>query len=407
MLEPLRRLLVIGLAVSAAGCLNFDNGGAPIDVPMDAPPSVVDAGGIDAAAIDAGTGRCALWTENHTHFTPCDIPYPDPTPLVLDMPGVYELDTGTGQLVDPDNQGVPYQGVQLGNSWVMSVESLQIAVGVTFRATGSRSLIIAAWDSITVDGVIDVSSNAAELGAGANPSACSTHAATPGAQDNDGGGGGGGGGFGTPGGPGGDGFNNGLQGAGGNAGNAVTAPAVVRGGCAGADGADADQPGGFGPGGAGGGAVQLTAQNAVTVDGDINAGGQGGDSADGAVGRRAGGGGAGSGGYIGLEAATVDVNAGATLAANGGGGGAGCNNNTGVDGQDAQFDSTSAAGGTCGDGSSGGEGAALDNSMTAAGGDTTARGGGGGGGGVGFIIVRGGAINVNGGATVSPTATQP
>ena len=411
-------VVIFGLALIVdAGCIfngggtDEDDAGTAVDagVEIDAMDVVVDAG-IDAPR------RCDGWPDDYRlHFDPCASDFPEPmspAPLVLDAAGTYMIDTDTGALTDPDGVAVPHAGVQVGTSWVMSVEVLEIADGTTLRAEGQRSLMVAAWDEIRVAGVIDVSSNESDgPGAGANPmSACSAHQAGNGAQDDNGGGGGGGGGFGSPGGIGGEGFDRG--GTPGNRGNAIAQPdEEVRGGCAGGSGGDGADAGGLGSGGDGGGAVQLTAWNLVTItaEGRINAGGQGGNGANGSVSSGAGGGGGGSGGFIGLEGPVVNVATGAILAANGGGGGQGTDTSTGSSGQDALLGLQSAAGGVIfGTGPSGGAGAALNNGTQAASGSNAVSdgsGGGGGGGGVGWIMVHSGDIGING-ATLSPNYTQ-
>jgi hypothetical protein len=172
-------------------------------------------------------------------------------------------------------------------------------------------------------------------------------------------------------------------------------------------------------GGAGGGAVQLTSAISISVGagGGINVGGGGGQGGPAAV--WAAGGGGGSGGEIFLEAPAITVDG--ILAANGGGGGtsntqfgAGVPDAIGVAGQDGQFGSTPALGGTppaSYGGMSGGNGGAGATAPIAGqkgftGGTDTMEGGSGGGGAVGRIWLRtrnAAAVTTNG--TISPPAS--
>ena len=74
------------------------------------------------------------------------------------------------------------------------------------------------------------------------------------------------------------------------------------------------------PGGAGGGAIQLSSRMAISITGTIVAGGAGGEGSP--LNAAVGGGGGGAGGYIGFDSGSLAIDAGAIVAANGGGGGA-------------------------------------------------------------------------------------
>jgi len=242
-------------------------------------------------------------------------------------------------------------GPKLG---IFAVKSLTIPAGVTASAEGGDPLVIVALGDIVVDGTL--------LGS----SVTDPYWLGPGAQQQSGnenvaGAGSGGGAAGTPMssaggagycGAGGDGAS--LTGSaskgGASWGTAALVPLV-----AGSDGAT----GGVGPGGNGGGAIQLTACGALTVAGLIDVGGQGGTASGvydstGAISQQASGGG--SGGAILLEGASVAVTG--TLAANGGGGGGATH------GSDATSDGQSAPGGTTSTdkaaGGGGGAGATAD-----------------------------------------------
>lgn len=296
-------------------------GGFCVATGSDAGVDEPDAGDADAAAFDCTQFSTKL-------FAGCDIPEPGAA-IELTSDATYNTDTGT-----LDGVAVPSADLPAGK--LISIQALTIASGVTLRVIGTKPLIIASWSTIDVAGVIDASSTATELGAGANPAGCSTHAAVAGDTEQNGGGGGGGGSMLAVGGRGG----NGDDSNGGVGGTAVAAPSL-SGGCAGAAGGTGRQAGGAG--GAGGGAVALTALTSITIGGKINVGGAGGA---GAAGENGGGGGGGSGGMITVESAAVSVTG--TLAANGGGGGGGStdnNNATGAPGQPGQISATNATGG--------------------------------------------------------------
>jgi len=352
----------------------------------------------DAAISDAG---CADgWSP--VHFDPCGV-VAAAGALDLALSGTYVYDTDDRTLTDPYGTAISHASQLLDqptgpDATLVSVTSLTVHEGVTLRVVGARPLIVAAFGSINVAGVIDVGSGLRGQGAGGN-AACGAHSPTPGTDAAAGGGGGGGGGFGSWGGRGGAGGAGG-QGAGGTGGEALAAPpTVVRGGCAGASGGDGDFPETGGAPGASGGAIQLSARDSIHVSGIIHAGGAGagGGSSDG------GGGGAGSGGYIGLDATPVTLAEPAILAANGGGGGGGDDENGGADtGDDATASAVPAAGGSDGTGGNGGAGAAGNDAAGEGGAD--ADGAGGGGGGVGFVLVFGNPPNRIGEPTVSPSA---
>lgn len=350
---------------------------------------------------DSRITDCSGWVPPPAHFDPCTVGLPA-TELVLSAAGTWQYDTDTGKLTNP--QGIattPVAKLQLVDgveSRLISVENFALAKGVVLRVIGSRPLLVAAWNTLTVDGTIDVSSNATVAGAGANPAACSSNAATAG--DNhltDGGGGGGGGGFGAGGGQGGLG---GGTVSGGSKGTAVAATApMLRGGCPGARGGKTYLAGGLG--GAGGGALQLTARSSIEISGVLHAGGAGGRG--GPAGSQSGGGGGGSGGYLGLEAPRVTLTATAVLAANGGGGGGGAADAlAGQPGKRGLADSTGAAGGPGGAASKGGDGGSGGHLTVLAGttGQNSVDGGGGGGGGVGLLVLEATTVDDQG-ATLS------
>jgi hypothetical protein len=368
----------------------------PVDARVDSPDASVPP--------DAQEG-CASWTPRPTHFNPCDLPSPSPA-LNLTTNGEYLYNTDTVTLRDPVGNVITHASRELpGNPPVVaiSVEGLLVGNVARLRVIGSKPLLVASWSEITVDGLIDVSSDLSRSGAGASTGDCDPSGA--GGQGNNGGGGGGGGGFGGDGGGGGAGEGGGN---GGNPGGVVAKPSALRGGCAGARGGRGDGGDSGGAGGAGGGVLQLTAQVRIGITGRLHAGGSGGGGANGPAGRRSGGGGGGSGGLIDLEAPAISFGPGAIVAANGGGGGEGTEDQSADFGLTGRIDNTPAEGGsgnsgTGGDGGNGSAGTERDGETGSPGtrGGPARGGGGGGGGGAGFIIIDG-TESVAGGAVLSP-----
>jgi hypothetical protein len=414
-------MLALALGSAAVSCTFNPSGqvGGPdssIEPPPDADPLRPDAaplapdaraGAPDARVPPDPPGDCESWTPAPTYFNPCDLPLPSAA-LNLSMSGEYVYNTDTVTLRDPAGTVIAHASQELSGNppvVVISVESLLVGNTARLRVVGGKPLLVASWSEITVEGLIDASSDLSRSGAGANPGSCVPSGS--GGQNNNGGGGGGGGGFGGEGGRGGTGEGGG---GGGNPGGSVAKPTVLRGGCAGAGGGlglDGASAGG-GAGGAGGGALQLTAQDLIRITGRLHAGGSGGGGADGSAGRRGGGGGGGSGGLIDLEAPAISFGPGAVVAANGGGGGEGTEGETADPGLTGRIDDTPAEGGSgnSATGGNGGDGSAGNERDGAIGGvgtrDSADRGGGGGGGGgAGYIIIDG-TETVPPGAVLSP-----
>jgi hypothetical protein len=288
-------------------------------------------------------------------------------------------------------------------------DSVSVAPGVTVIAVGSRPLVFASAQTISISGTVDASSRrGVQEGAGADFGSC---ALASGPQRDIGGAGGAAGGSlaGVAGNGGvGDqdsslGFDG--EGAPGIASAAVGRPTFLRGGCPGGDGADesaSSLSGSGGDRGSSGGAVAFFAAESFSLEGGgsirvTGAGGGGGEV-------QAGGGGGGSGGMLLIESGVVTING--TLGANGGGGGEGgvrLNgfSRTGDRGADGALLPSGAPGGTglsfAGDG---GIGSSLASLAGGVGADANG-GGGGGGGSAGYIILRG-AVSVNG--STSPAA---
>lgn len=277
---------------------------------------------------------------------------------------------------------------------VLAGTTVLLPTGVTFRGVGSRPLIIVAVDSVTIDGILSVSSLAG-LASGAGAASAGCGAATAGLDDASGASGGAGGTFGGRGGVGGIGDTNDTPSAGGQPAQPFT-PTTVRGGCPGTSGGTGDAAGGAGR--SGGGALYLVARVRILVNGSIYAMGRGGGGAM----SRGGGGGGGSGGLVGFDAPMTVINGG--VGANGGGAGEGARvqAETGLDGEDG-FLGFRARGGDDLDPLDGPGGDGSEGATTAGGtGGAAAGGGGGGGGGAGYVYVKGARTGAGG---VSPAPT--
>lgn len=263
-----------------------------------------------------------------------------------------------------------------GESTVLiRVPSMNINGGQTLIIQGTRPVIFAVVGNVVIDGTL----RANNFG---TPSGCG-NGGNGGVISGEGGGGGGG--FGTSGALGGVRSMSGAGAVGGANGTTTLTP--IRGGCSGGLGSG----GAGGAGGRGGGAVQITASGSLTVNssGVITAPGQGGK---GTTGGDDCGGGGGAGGAILLEAATITLNAGSWLSANGGAGGGGQDSGDGLDGAAGPESSVTPAAGGNGPNSAGngGNGATRTTAATVGLDPTGNAGAGGGGAGLGRIRLNAG-----------------
>jgi len=309
------------------------------------------------------------------------------------------FDTGTGMATPALPAGLFAMALaqEGGGPELFVIQGARIEVSSTLTVIGTRPLVLVASDEIVIGGMLDASAKHATPGpGGAAPS--DGPGAGPDGKSDDGShdAGGAGGSFGSVG-------NHGGDGGPGSGTVVTTAPAaaaiygdmmlsVLQGGSGGGDSSPACS--GTAPhGGAGGGAIQLTAST-ITIGGTIIVGGGGAEGVSNCAGNGFGGGGGGSGGAVYVEAALLAGSG--TIAANGGGGsGTGSSGGTGQPGEDAHADTTAAAGGT-GVFGAGGAGAALAAAQAGQQGDN----GGGGGGGGGRIFL---AIPID---AASPTVTS-
>jgi hypothetical protein len=402
------------LALATLGC----RGILGIEEPLPAADGATDA-----------SASCATW--HPQGFDPCAYA---PMPPVHLGAGQYTYDTTAagGTLFDSARRVLARSQLTLLQAdrsavAVFSVEALALDAGATVSAIGPKPLLVVAWSTITVDGVLDAGSHVAvmdvakhtaqtvQFGAGADES-CGANTGHNGGDATTiaGSGGGGGGGFQGAGGAGARGSS--AAPAGGAGGASVPIP-MLQGGCPGGSsgtaGASATMPAAaasFTLGGAGGGAIRLVAHDAITVAGSISANGAGGAGAP--LNSACGGGGGGSGGYVALDAPIVTIGPEGTITANGGGGGGGGGTTDfGNEGADGKLDLQAAPGGatsTSRCGQAGGDGSAPTqlggaNAPSSGG----CGGGGGGGGGAGFLVIASPGFTAAESSKLSPPALMP
>lgn len=295
------------------------------------------------------------------------------------------------------------------------VDSLAVApftggAGGYLYATGNVPLVIVSRTSVTLRGVIDVSSYTNQpdgsggffTSAGAGSGTGGTVGGNGGSAGTFGDGGGGGGGLCGSGGSGATGSSGATAGAAG-AGSVMTL-VPLRGGAAGGDGGG----GNIGDGGSGGGAFQLSVMGALVIEGSILAGGAGGFGGGATASASTAGGGGGSGGGLFIEAHSIALGTAALIGAPGAGGASGsCGSTRGRDGQNGAFITGRPAGGTNPCGGAAGPGAlgAGDTTITGDNAVPVGNNGPGGGGGAGCIHFRSSAGTVPAGGVVNPRAS--
>lgn len=290
--------------------------------------------GFDAAAsVDA---------EQTVPVAPTHVGEPVPRALGTLILGA-TIDTTALAVDAPSLAGVRFAAMQQPGGRELAVlvaDAVVVPAGTTTQVTGARPLVIVATTTITIAGTLDVGAHRKRPGPGGYGSSAGPGAGEDKAPPGTGSScdlGGGGGGFAATGGAGGWVSGCGSDPALGGAPYGDDRLGVLDG----SSGGGAGSPGLCTPhlavaelkgGGAGGGAVQLTAGRAIEIraTGAVLAGGGGGDpgvecTANGISDAGAGAGG-GAGGAIYLEAPTI-TNDGA-VAANGGGGGGGSNGNS-------------------------------------------------------------------------------
>lgn len=407
---------VFGVAVISTGC-SFRGSPGTSDI--------ID-GTVPDGDRDGSIEDCHAWMPRRFDACMYNAPVAWPALVPMASPYTYDTTTGGGQLTDKDGTVVFSSTLTLAQGAdptvaVASVQSFDVPQNVEVLVVGEKPLLVVAWSTAAIDGVLDASSITAETdatahldtnvrrGAGANVTCGTMATGQPGtaALSSGGSGGGGGGAFRGMGGDATYGDNNPAI-AGGGGGMALGTPTTIRGGCpggpGGAAGSGAQSPATAATtndGGFGGGAIHIAARTSIAIAGSVLAGGAGGAGAP--QGAACGGAGGGSGGYVALDAPMITV--GGVVAANGGGGGGSApfasHGNQGVNAprNGAAASGGGMHGGTCGvAGAAGGAGAMLDGRNAAS---SDACGGGGGGGAVGFVLVWSAAFDA-GSATISP-----
>jgi hypothetical protein len=379
-----------GLAILCllAAC-SFKGANQGDDVPMidappnadgpDAPPSAFDAE-IDGAPLDEVAHLNANTEAMLTSTTPWMIS------------ASTSIDTTTGDISPSPPGGVIVLDdvAQTGaGPNVMVIQAGAIMISATVTVVGDKPLILVA-DNITVSAVFDVSAEndipgpgGFLPGMGPGPGIGAGEPGDNGNNRSDSGGSGG-----SHGSRGGDG-GNGDSITGEMSGTVYGTRDVLVGGAGGGEGSPS---GCVLDGGAGGGALQLTAKLVLTITAAINAGGGGGQRGKNCGGGDGGsGGGGGAGGMIYLQSPSM-LGGVAALGANGGGGGGGADDD-GTPAGGPGLDAPSGLGGGGGTGGGEGGGGGGGASGTADGADGTDRSGtddngGGGGGGVGHIYYK-------------------
>ena len=322
---------------------------------------------------ECATGFCSPVTETCQPGTIT----PRYLPSICELPATNDLHVVVDTtFADPDcNGGIV---VQSGGPSICVVRYRMISVAgaVTLAISSSQALALVADESLTIDGILDVSASGTIDGGGGGYLVSGGGASASASS------GGGGAGFNSVGGPGGDATTGGAANGGGTF--DVVGATVLMGGARSA---------GSLAGGGGGAVTLISCRGTVTVNGLIDAGGGGAKGGASNSPGPNGGWGGGAGGNIVLQGRAIDVTG--QLYANGGGGGGGkpdtTNSAIGGLGEDGGRSLACASGGIATRGASGGAGGcggllpqAGDRYRVDAS-STSAPSGGGGGGSVGFL----------------------
>ncbi|HUQ03306.1 MAG TPA: hypothetical protein VM261_12475 [Kofleriaceae bacterium] len=389
----------VALVVSAAAC-KF-----PELAPVDEIDATIDAaGGDDGGGIDAATDavpcegdRYGFTLSNVAH---CDVPT---ATAALDLSNVANIDSFAGTMTSAGGSTTMLPGTalvpQTGGPTVrvVSVTSLMLPASTTVNIRGENPIAFLVRGDAMIAGTFRLTGglHPSSIPAGTRGLCASGGSGTNGLGVGIGGGGGGGA-LGNAGGAGGYGANDTTND--GAPGTPLSAPSrsPLWGGCAGSTGNEGTAAG------AGGGAIQISAEGTIVISGTIASGGGGGN----AVGSGSpGGGGGGSGGMLLLEAKTEIMGAGNLTANGGAGGGGGGGGGSATAGQVAcDACSTPVNGGGAGGAGAGYGGAGAAGGTPAAPGTNGTYSGGGGGGGAGLIFLRSPSIAVTG--VISPSARQ-
>ena len=380
------------LTPGACGC-----GIADTDGDADGTANCVDLCPFDVART---VPPCASCTGAFSNITRADYTYTQD--LVIGCNATYDS-TGAGggsfTVFGAGCSGAPTPVVTNGMV-VLPVSSMTVSNGFTLKLIGDKPVIFAVNGNATINGTINAGATLSTPGAGGNSTSCA--AANNGQIGiiylNPYTSGSGGGGFRGAGGRGGPGWNTdatNIGGAGGTAsGNASLVP--LRGGCKGYNGIAGTPSSVYtnsALGGAGGGAVQVSAGGTLTLGASARIAAPGGGGGGATPGNYTSGAGGGSGGAVLLEGQIVQMS-GALVTANGGGGGGGRFVANGTAGQDGHInDNTAASGGVATDtvnSSNGGTGGTTSsptgvNGLNPTGNNYSS---GGGGGGAGWVVTN-------------------
>jgi hypothetical protein len=388
---------------------------AAVDAPVACQPNTIDcddAQGVYTECSPQGVAsfqmQCPLGCASNMEKC-VDIDPSNGLAMYLDMAATApDLVLADGSSINPHDGAILVAGVGVqvpsfttaAGIRVFVVRSLSIG-GTTsvLRRYNTFSVAFVSHGDVTISGLVDVSAQGSEGGAGAawgldadSDRTCYGHTTTsfgPGA---------GGAGGAEPGG--GGGATSAESGASG--GTAMSYVEPLRGGCEG--GTILGFAGSSSVGGGGGGALQITSRTQIrlTGSGTIDASGGGAVHLPQAGERTAGGGGGGGGNLL-LEAPQVILDGAAVAVSTKGGGGAGASSNSGSAGADGGFDAPPASGGPSPIQSHGGAGG-TESQPPRAGFDASCSGceAGGGGGAVGLTVFRTlvGAIAPQNGAAV-------
>jgi hypothetical protein len=402
-----RSLVLLGLAACSFGGNPVADDVADDTPPIDAPPGT-DGDLIDADPADPDAPIDAFVPLDFVDHLPSSVEDLLTGGGVWDASSPVSIDTTTGT-VDPN----PGDGVIVvadapqddpGSPHVMVIQAASVELSNNLTIVGDKPLVIVATTTILISDEVDASATSLVAGPGGFGSELGPGAGVSGddgtlSADS----GGSGGAYGGNGGKGGN--ADGVVGPSLNI-NTYGGAEVLTGGSGGGRGSP--NPCGLTTpivGGAGGGALQLSARTSIELTGSIDVGGGGGGRGKDCGGVNGGsGGGGGSGGMLYLQSPVFL--GGAILGANGGGGGGGSSDGGATMGGPGT-NATAAAGGLGGGGSGDGGGGGGGASGTADGGAGADRSGindnaGGGGGGTGRIYCKGGSCAS---FTASPAAT--
>jgi hypothetical protein len=300
------------LSTPEAHCLELapSNVGDPSLLCVAGAGPLVVPGGTSFLLIDSDMGGIRRFNEDLTQLYPA------------------VRDDGVGMIAGINFTTVPQADPEAPDLGVFSFGEFHVPAGIEVLSRGVNALVILSCGDVTIEGIVragaiairdEAGSETVVPGPAGGAGGEGAGAGQPGSSstsgDNGGGGGGSHGGMGGTGGV----FHGGDGGP--TYGSFRLVP--LQGGSGG--GMGASNVDGYGYGGPGGGAIQISTPAVISIlpGGAVESGGWGGWGGDGGVNYGGGGGGGGSGGAILLEGGTIQVSPGGIVAANGGAGGGG------------------------------------------------------------------------------------